>query len=375
MTLTALRPGSDDGHPETVRHLLGLRPVGDIAAEVDAAPPAQWLFSTVWPSDAYGVVGAAQKVGKSWLMMDAAVSVASGTPWLDTFRTETAGPVVLFVGEGGARKMTRRGRAIAHHKGLVWDDLPILMAERVPRLSDERQINALAVELSRFPAKLVIIDPLYLAAAGANASQLYEMAKVLEPLQVTCQHAGTALMVAHHTNRDTSRKGSERFSGAGPAEWGRVLVTVDKLNEERDPATGRTDVRLVLDFDGDEIGGGKRTIHRAVWAEDPGELGSPMNYFVRREDAVLPAARGDAERERECAEALRSLFADHEGSPLTKADTRRELKDQGHTFRTETVNKVLDRLVSEGSLTHSLGPRNAHLFSLSAHVEEQPSVF
>jgi hypothetical protein len=354
------------------RHLLGLRPVADIAAEVDAAGPPTFLFSPVWPSDAYGVVAAAHKVGKSWIMLDAAVSVASGTRWLELFPCESPGPVMVFLGEGGARKMTRRGRAVARSKGLQWDELPILMSERVPRLSDDKAISALTLELDRHPAALVIIDPLYLAAAGANGKQLYEMATVLEPVQVACQRAGAALMVAHHFNRDTSRQGSDRMSGAGPAEWGRVLVSVDKSADLRDVKTGRTDVTLELSLDGDEITGGKRTVKRSVWADDVTDLGSPLNYQVQ---PTVPLAAPDAyDGLADCMATIVDYFREHPGVVLSKTKACAELRDyraarEEESFRDALVGMALERLALDRVLDRTEGKRNSINFRAADHGE------
>jgi RecA-family ATPase len=66
---------------------------------------------------------------------------------------------------------------------------------------------------------LVLVDPLYLAAKGARGASLYDMATVLEPLQLLCQNADCALVLVHHWNQTGKGTGAERMSGAGPFEW------------------------------------------------------------------------------------------------------------------------------------------------------------
>ena len=75
-----------------------------------------WLACPIWPADAYGVIGSAHKVGKTWLTCDLVVSVASGGRWCDTWACDPR-PVLVFLSEGGARKMQRRLRAVAAAKG------------------------------------------------------------------------------------------------------------------------------------------------------------------------------------------------------------------------------------------------------------------
>lgn len=268
--------------------VLGLRTVGDVAAEVDAAPPRRWLYRRVWPADAYGVVGAKHKAGKSWFMLDAAVAAAAGVAWLGTFECDTPGPVLLFAGEGGAPKLTRRGRAVAEARGVRWDELPILVAERVPHLDDETHLAAVAAAAAAHRPVLIIIDPLYLAVgATGDGRNLYSMGGVLERAQLIAQDHGAALMVAHHNNRNAAASGSDRLSGAGPAEWGRVLVSIEAKSHKVDTDTGRTDTHLEVVVDGDEVPGGSHRFRRVISADDQDDLGSRLRYALTAVEAAV----------------------------------------------------------------------------------------
>jgi hypothetical protein len=87
-----------------------------IASLIDALakePAPTFLASPIWPSDAYGILGTPMKAGKTWLVSDLAVAVAQGGAWLGRFPIERQGPVLMFLGEGGKRKMVRRLEAVA----------------------------------------------------------------------------------------------------------------------------------------------------------------------------------------------------------------------------------------------------------------------
>ncbi|MFN2555683.1 MAG: AAA family ATPase [Nitriliruptorales bacterium] len=163
-------------------------------------------FSPVWPADAYGVVAAEDKAGKTWASLDAAVSVASGSRWMGEYVCAKPGAVLGFLGEGGERKMVRRLRAIGEARGVVTEYLPIRLCFRVPHLTSEDHVAAIGAELGEYPARLVIVDPLYLAARGARGSDLYEMGAHLERVQHVVQEAGAALVIVCHWMRDR-RKG------------------------------------------------------------------------------------------------------------------------------------------------------------------------
>lgn len=204
-----------------------------VALDIDARPPQGFLASPVWPADAYGILGAEDKAGKTWLQLDFAVSVASGTPWLGRFACER-GPVLLFLGEGGRRKMLRRLRAIASARGLVADDLPVRARFRAPHLTSRDHLEKISGELDTNPARLVVLDPLYLSARGANGSDLYAMGEHLSNLQDVVQNAGAALLVSTRYNKT----GEGRGRSASP-ESVRAHGTGARLRRRPSPAHDR----------------------------------------------------------------------------------------------------------------------------------------
>jgi hypothetical protein len=115
-----LRLGSGRGRrPALPAAELAVSSFGEVVARVAAAGQPRWLVEPLWPADAYGVLAAQEKAGKTWAALDLAVSVASGRPWLDHFTCSNPGPVLLFLGEGGERAMVRRIQAIAVSKALL----------------------------------------------------------------------------------------------------------------------------------------------------------------------------------------------------------------------------------------------------------------
>jgi RecA-family ATPase len=209
------------------RPALPVRRFVDLAAAVDGRGPRRWLVRGVWPAGDYGVLGGEPKAQKTWNADDLAVSVASGTPWLGAVPVETSGPVIVFAGEGGDGNVVRRIRAIATGRGIQPESLPLWICSRAPHLTDEAHLAELAHVIAEVRPVLVVLDPLYLAAGGANGADLYAMGKLLERPQHLCQAVGAALLVVTHYNRSRDLKGAARFTGAGPAEWGRVLIAAE----------------------------------------------------------------------------------------------------------------------------------------------------
>jgi len=70
------------------------------ACELTLEPDEQkWLIDELWAQQAVGILGGEPKCCKSFLALDMAVSVASGTPCLRQFNVCRTGPVLLFPAE------------------------------------------------------------------------------------------------------------------------------------------------------------------------------------------------------------------------------------------------------------------------------------
>ena len=257
---------------------LAISSYGEVAARVTAAGEPRWLIQGLWPADAYGVLAAQEKAGKTWAALDLAVSVVTGRPWLDHFPCPNPGPVLVFLGEGGERATVRRIEAIATAKGIDPEQLAdqLRLCFRVPRLAAPGaggELAAIQAELEAHPAALVVLDPLYLAAAGASGSNLYDMGAVLQAIQGVCQHAGCALLVVTHWNKTGDGRGADRISGAGPAAWARVIcsVSIQYRGSEED---GASTVLLGVEVIGGEVADTHFRIRRRVRADDPIDLGA-----------------------------------------------------------------------------------------------------
>src|SRR5215831_4393958 len=72
-----------------------------------------WLIEGLWSAQAVGIIGGEPKCGKSFLALDLAVAVASGTPCLRHFPTPQCGRVLLFAAEDAAHIVRQRLEGIA----------------------------------------------------------------------------------------------------------------------------------------------------------------------------------------------------------------------------------------------------------------------
>lgn len=336
--------------------------IGELLDRVDARPPVTFLAEPVWPADAYGIIGAEDKLGKTWAILDLAVTVASGGRWLDLFQC-AAGPVLAFLGEGGDRKMARRLRAVAeHHEVDQLGDLPLHLCHRVPHLSRADHLAKISVRIDAIKPAVIILDPLYLAAHGAKSSDLFDMGAHLEILQHLAQHADAALVVVHHWNKTGTGTGRARFSGAGSAAWGRVLVSMSA--DQKTTEGNKSIVHIKAEFVGDEIPDVTHTFTRSVWADDPNDLSSPMHYELG-ENNNDPVEAATWHGPTDCMAAILTLFNEiHLPPERSKRKTGDDLRAMGRSYRQKTVDDALEQLARDGQLLVREGARKARLFRL-----------
>jgi hypothetical protein len=331
---------------------LAVSSYGEVVARVAAAGEPRWLIQGLWPADAYGVLAAQEKAGKTWAALDLAVSVATGRPWLDHFPCPSPGPVLVFLGEGGERATVRRIQAIAAAKGVDPDQLAdqLRLCFRVPRLATPgagSELAAIQAELEAHPAALVVLDPLYLAAAGASGSNLYDMGAVLQAIQGVCQHAGCALLVVTHWNKTGDGRGADRISGAGPAAWARVICSVS-IDHRASDDDGASKVLLGVELIGGEIADTRFRIRRRVHADDPADLGSPLSYRVEvlaGDDGqdLDPAAAGLSPSRQWVLAALQAG-----GDLQTVKQLGDRLAEAGRPLKPRTIQTALGELEATG---------------------------
>jgi hypothetical protein len=358
------------------RDQLVFRRLADVAAEVDARPPRTYLFEAVWPAGDHGVVAAPDKAGKTWAMVDAAVSAAAGLPWLDIYACRAPGPAVMFAGEGGDAKWLRRIRAVAAHKGLTRDQtdaLPIVVCFRAPALGSAGHRGQIREQLAESGPALTIIDPLYLAAGGANGADLYAMGAMLGAVQRLTQAAGSSLMLAHHWNKTGTGTGHNRSSGVGPGAWGRVLASVAVAETVTDPATKETTVEQTWSFRGDEIPDTEATFLRRVRADDPTDLSSPMHYSLVQVEAADPVA-GPGGRLKPSAVAVHRVLMRR--SPLSVRQIGDQLaEDQAVTgrkpLRARTIQAALSELMNASMIEHLGDIAGAPIYAPTDHEEAE----
>jgi hypothetical protein len=232
------------------------------------------------------------------------------------------------------------------------ENLPITVCARAPLLGRSEHLWLLEQAVQQYGPRLVTLDPLYLSAGGASGASLYEMGTVLGRVQQICEPA--SLWVVTHFNRKDG-SGAQRITGAGPAEWGRVLIAASVVSRHTDPGTSASTVIARLDVIGGDVPDSSLRVTRRIAADDPDDLDSPLHYVVAVEQVSADEGTGGermAPAKKKLLEALHAVAAAEYVNSTSLVDWI--ASTYGHGLSRSTVSKFLNQLEAEG-LADSIG--------------------
>ncbi len=182
---------------------------------VEAGQPLEWLIENIWVQGGTGMLAGPPKTGKTWLIIDLAVSIASGTPFLGKFLAKQ-GPVLIYSPEGPQSCLDDRIRQVAQRRGLDHKDLYIyIISSRDLLLDDKADQKTIAQAIDSVQPSLVIFDPLAECFDGDEnrSDDVSVMTKFLTHL---AKQYGVASLVSHHIVKTTSGKqNGNKMRGSG----------------------------------------------------------------------------------------------------------------------------------------------------------------
>lgn len=183
-----------------------------------ATSSAPWLIDQLWTTQAVGIIGGTPKSYKTWMALEMAVAVASGSACLATFAVPSAGPVLLYAAEDSESALRSRLESLAaHHRlSLAYLDIRVITADslRLDRTTDQERLEATL--LIHRPV-LLILDPLVrLHAIDENAAG--EIAALLGYLRLLQRTNGVAIALVHHARKNLSANGGAGYSLRGSSD-------------------------------------------------------------------------------------------------------------------------------------------------------------
>jgi hypothetical protein len=160
-------------------------------------------------------VGGAPKVGKSFLGLDLATSVASGTPCLGRFAIDAPGPALIYLAEDALPSVRARLDALCCHRGLDIRglDLHVVTAStlRIDRDDDQQRLRA---TLDRLRPRLLLLDPLIRMHSGDENSSR-DVSALLGFLRDLQRAFDVAIVLVHHASKRYRTLPGQGLRGSG----------------------------------------------------------------------------------------------------------------------------------------------------------------
>lgn len=181
----------------------------------------RWLVRGLWGRRAQGVVGGAPKLGKSWLGLDLAVSVATDTPCLGHFPVDDPGPALVYMAEDDAPIVRARLASLCRHRRLDLARLDLnVITVPVLRLDNEGDRHRLVATIQDLAPRILLLDPL-VRLHRLNENKAQEVSGLLGFLTELQRTFDLAVVVVHHTSKKARSRPGQSLRGSSDLHaWG-----------------------------------------------------------------------------------------------------------------------------------------------------------
>ena len=187
-----------------------------------------WLVDEWLPDGSITFLVSPPESYKTWILLDLAVSVSAGVPFLGHYRVNSPGPTLIIQQEDSHAGLTDRLALIAEQKlgvlpkleGDQWTipsmlDIPIYIhPDRQLRFGNKKVIEEMEQQIAALRPKVVMIDPLY-STTDSTDNYMADLANRMMVLKTWRDKYGCSFVIAHH-----SKKNLDPDSTAREDSWG-----------------------------------------------------------------------------------------------------------------------------------------------------------
>jgi hypothetical protein len=311
-----------------------------------AGPQTQWLVEGLWSDQAVGILGGEPKCYKSFLALDLAVSVASGTACLRQFPVRRTGKVLLFPAEDSLAIVRQRLEGIATMAQVDFPSLPVeVITAPSLRLDTATDRRRLADTIQKLQPILLVLDPL-IRLHRIDENDATQVAALLSYLRELQRRFHIAILLVHHARKDShsSRPGQALRGSSELHGWGDSNLYMR-----------RKGAQLTLS-----------TEHRAAPSQDhiPLQLTQTASALAL---AVLEKPLPLPKTEPSPIERVRAALAQLQ-EPVFSVQQLRKLC----AIRTETLCAALEELTQQGELSRNAKGYQLNLpFPVSRPIDPQ----
>ena len=164
----------------------------------------RWLVEELWCAHSVGVIGGAPKCAKTWLGLDLALSVATGTPCLGKYTVPEPGPVLIYLAEVALPAVRERIEGMARHRGLGLDQVEVhVITAPLLRLDQDRDRRRLWETIRRHRPRLLVLDPL-VRLHGIDENHAGDVAELLGYFRSLQREFDLSVVLVHHTRKNAA---------------------------------------------------------------------------------------------------------------------------------------------------------------------------
>jgi hypothetical protein len=182
----------------------------------------RWLVDRLWLDQGVGIIGGEPKCCKSFMALDLAVAVSSGTAALREFKVTSPGHVLYFAAEDALHIIRSRLEGICAAAQVDLNSLKLqLITSHSLRLDMPEDLGRLERTLAHHRPKLLILDP-FVRLHRIDENNSGEVAPILAGLRRLQRAYGVAIIVVHHAKKGASStragqalRGSSEFHAWG----------------------------------------------------------------------------------------------------------------------------------------------------------------
>lgn len=187
---------------------------GDTLTDAANLKPSEWTIYKVLPKECTGLLYGEWGTFKTFVMLDMAGAVQSGTPWHG--KATQQGTVFYLAGEG-EQGFARRLKAWEVAHGTRMSNLAFREMPRVRNKSELSKLQTFILKLAkeRGGPRLIVLDTLFTALDGGDENSGKDMGEVFSAMRELRQAFSCAVIAVHHTGHEGTRARGHSSMPAG----------------------------------------------------------------------------------------------------------------------------------------------------------------
>jgi RecA-family ATPase len=221
-----VKPNANQRFPTLTQRPPLFTPLSELIAN---RKTISWLIRDYLPLDTTCMLYGASGAGKSFIMLDMALHIASGKEWQGQ---KTKQGAVFYIAGEGVTGLTARAKAWLLHNESTEVDVPFYCTDGALILPDKANLKELIdnvsywVEETGVNPSLIVFDTMARCFSGEENSAK-DASEYIKAMDILRKKFNCCVTNVHHTGKDASKeaRGSSAFKGAWDMEH---LVKVNK---------------------------------------------------------------------------------------------------------------------------------------------------